>query len=123
MKESGEGITLDDTGKEDGVVVKEVLQDMTIKIDNVKDRELTETKEPSVKRRTSKDKREKADGGKSKNKSHKDIKDINERLKAQASYGEDVELDYDDIHEDGKEKQGSDSDSDSSVSTYILNYL
>lgn len=92
---------------------------MTIKIDtvNVDDSDKPEVREEK-RRRKSKEKKEKGDGGKTKGKGSgaKDIKDINERLKAQASYGEDVELDYDDIHEDGKDKQVSDTDGEISVS-------
>jgi len=123
LKQNGKGIRFEDMIKEDGKVIKEVLQNMTIKIDNVKDSDKGESKDTTTKRRSSKDKRDKGDSGKSKSKSssHKDIKDINERLKAQASYGEDVELDYDDIHyEGGKDKQTSDGEIESSVSWKIV---
>ncbi|XP_052229764.1 zinc finger CCCH domain-containing protein 18-like isoform X2 [Dreissena polymorpha] len=117
IKENGETVTIDDTGKDDGVIVKEILQNMTIKIDNVPDikeaKEDTKTK-ASVHTRKTRDSKDRRDTTKSKAKTssgHKDVRDIGERLKSQASYGEDVELDYDDtVHDDSKDKQGSESE-------------
>lgn len=122
LKQDGEGISFEDSQKDDGSVVKEVLQNMTIKIDNVHDNDKAETRESSAKRRSSRDKKDKGDSAKSKSKSssHKDIRDINERLRAQASYNEDVELDYDDIHYEGKEKHGSEQDEESTVSLIVF---
>lgn len=107
-------VTIDDTGKEDSTIVKEILENMTIKVENVSE----DKEETSVKRRKSKDKKERRESAKPKSKSYmKDTRDINERLKAQASYGDDVELDYDDtVHEEGKDKLASDSEGEITVS-------
>lgn len=117
VKQNGETVTIDDTGKEDGAIVKEMLDNMTIKIENSSNEEKTEVVD---KRRKPKDKKERRESAKSKTKSHvKDTRDINERLKAQASYGDDVELDYDDtVHDEGKDKQASESEGEITVSRF-----
>ena len=117
VNQSVDIVTYDDTGKDDSVIVKEILETMTIKIENAgtgSGKLGGITNKSSEKVREKKQRRESSK--KTSSSSSKEIKDINERLKAQASYGgEDVELDYDDVHEDAKEKQGSDSDGSVSI--------
>lgn len=125
VKQNGETVTIDDSGKEDGAIVQEILENMTIKIENNSPDEKSEVQ---TKRRKSKDKKEKREivkpRSKSTSSSHKDTRDISERLKAQANYGEDVELDYDDtVHDETKDRQGSESEGEIMVSINFLQVL
>lgn len=150
---------IDDTGKDDDSIIKEILENLLRKLGKA---DKDESKESDIKRRKNRDKRDRKDsvkysrrlnekrdsvknrresvkdrresvkdrrdGAKDKRDSVKDrresvkdrresvktrsrdTRDINERLKAQASYGDD-ELDYDDtVHDETREKQGSDSE-------------
>ena len=125
VKQNGETITIDDAGKDEGTIVKEVLENMTIKIDNIQNG--TEPTEPEADKESSvkakkKDRKDRRESVKSRVKSGgtKDLRDIGDRLKAQASYGEEVELDYDDINDEAREnKAGSDSDGEIMVSHVV----
>lgn len=116
-------IQIDDTGKEEGAIVKEILENMTIQIENNK---LENKTDAVARRRKSKDKKDRRESVKFRltSSSVKDTRDINERLKAQACYGDDVELDYDDtVHDESKDRQASESDGEITVSMWSMALL